>query len=179
MGKQTVSIAIATVQCIANDFFCTALSMYSLGTLVVSHQEPTLTLAKMPDLVNSCTKDACVGRVWIYYSDASRVRSWGTINNVDVSVDTRNIICRQLGYDKSNDQDPRAPEELENPDQSMIWLTNFSACYHVDTTVYNNLLQCNPMVCNGCHDHTPDVIISCGKFLKCSKVGIQLVMHFG
>lgn len=109
-----------------------------------------------------------MGRLWIFYSDASHVRSWGTIagHGTKVSVNTRDIICRQLGYDKSNhsDNDPTGQPALQNPDQAMIWLTNFSAaCYHADPSEYTNLLQCNPVVCDGCKNHSDDLIISCGK----------------
>ena len=120
--------------------------------------------------INSCTKDGCVGRVWIYYSDVATSTQWGTISETGMTSYARNIICRQLGYKESNDS--KLSPALNSIETPPLWLTRTS-CGNApteDPKYYdkNNILQCNPEVCqpdvdHNCKDHTNDLVISCGK----------------
>ena len=118
--------------------------------------------------ISKCTKDGCVGRVWIYYSDVATPTQWGTISQNDMSTYARNITCRQLGYKESNNsQLPPASNFIDGPP---VWITR-TDCGNApseDSQYYdkNNILQCNPQVCQqNCKDHNDDLLISCSKLL--------------
>ena len=94
---------------------------------------------------SKCTKDGCIGRVWIYYSDVATHIQWGTISQNGISDYARNITCRQLGYKESNNSKlPPASNFIDGP---QVWITKIDCGdppsedpKHYDK---NNILQCS------------------------------------
>ncbi len=140
----------------------------NLGTLYIHNDIP------VPDsngrYTSTCTKDGCVGRVWIYYSDAKRTPQWGTIDRNGVGKYAEHIICRQLGYTGSNTTvsgDPLLNTTIP------VWLKNITCGEepqidgNPDHARYkNNILQCEAEVCDDCSEHTrEDLVMSCSKFI--------------
>ena len=120
--------------------------------------------------INNCTKDGCVGRVWIYYNDVETPTQWGTISQVGITTYARDITCRQLGYKESNNSKlPPAPK-LKYPPP--VWITE-TDCGNApsEDDDKNNILQCNTKVCqpdahpNNCRNHGNDLVISCSELL--------------
>ena len=99
--------------------------------------------------INGCTKDGCVGRVWIYYSGVTTPTQWGTISKTGMTRYARNITNRQLDYKESNNS--RQPSPLNPEGDSPVWITetNYGVQPSVDPQHYdkNNILECNPDVC--------------------------------
>lgn len=147
---------------------------------MVSDQEPRFNMTGFPIVTpNRCTEDGCVGRLWIYYSDALRIYRWGTIRDAtQISSYARNVICRQLGYKSSDTSNPPTQPELENPDLIPVWLKDINCpddgSYPFSGMYANNILQCDPSVCEGCMDHNADLIISCGKQKIISECALSL-----
>lgn len=120
----------------------------------------------------NCNSKSCYGRVWIYYSDATKLISWGSIARTGIDAAAKDIMCNQLGYKKAvrNPLVPAVPPL--NDDSPVVWLTEVScAIYPSIKPPYNNILQCNPTTCKTGHDpqheecnnHISDLVISCSK----------------
>ena len=114
-----------------------------------------------------CTIDGCIGRLWIYYTDDIRKTDWGTFSTEGgMGQYERDIVCRQLGYQKSNSSENPYPPTSPG-DNIPVWFTNVD-CGNAPISrarYKNNILQCDHEFCEGCTDykHKDDVVISCGE----------------
>ena len=131
--------------------------------------------------INGCTKDGCVGRVWIYYSDVATPTQWGTISHNGITNYARNITCRQLGYKESNNS--KRSSSLNPEGDPPVWITetNCGVPPSKDPQHYdkNNILQCVPEVCRpdniqNCRSHNDDLVISCSKLLSYLRYKLEL-----
>ena len=117
------------------------------------------------NIVTTCSNNACTGRLWIYFSDASREQQWGTINmRGGMDQYERDIVCRQLGYKGSHDSSQREPPLSD--DSAPIWLTNVTCGGVNERGNELNLLECNHFnICDSSCSHDDDVVMNCSKFL--------------
>lgn len=138
-----------------------------MGTLIVAEEVPNITGTHTvhPD----CHPDAhggeyrCQGRVWMLYSTSDRVTQWGTISSIGIDESAKNVICHQLGYNKSVSNVTQRKNLTD--DTPPIWLTDVNNCGNGD----GNILQCNHRLCelgSKCYNHSLDLIVYCGESLS-------------
>ena len=122
--------------------------------------------------VAGCNKTACSGRLWIYFSDSNQTQEWGTVNaDQNMGLYTRDVACRQLGYEKSKDAHNSKPGPLGNGTSIPVWLTAIDCGNYpggnldnADEKQYHqNVLNCDKEIWKGEKDHNNDVILSCGE----------------
>lgn len=155
-------VVVAIIYYVYITYIHAGLGLFNLGTLMISDAMPSNT--GIPKGSDNCDRTNCIGRVWIFFSDA-RLSTWGTISEIGIHNFDRHIICNQLGYNRSDIDHPQLQKGLSAVNNSIpVWLYNITCSSSLQKHP-SNILQCNPKICEpGICQHAHDLIISCGEW---------------